>query len=146
MKKGFTLLELIIVIVILGILATLGYTQYGRTTEKGRAAEARTVLGSMRKLAIEYYFKNGGWNNLQASDVGVGTSGDAVPANCVTTHYFSYNIYNPTTDQVQLYAWRCTSGGKTPNASCYYQLWLQLYNDGRSTFGLYNPNGCSVAP
>jgi len=28
--RGFTLLELVVVIIILGVLATLGFTQYGR--------------------------------------------------------------------------------------------------------------------
>ena len=30
MKRGFTLLELVVVILIVGVLATLGFTQYGR--------------------------------------------------------------------------------------------------------------------
>ena len=52
MKKGFTLLELIIVIIILGILATIGVSQYQGTIEKGREAEARSILGSMRTAMV----------------------------------------------------------------------------------------------
>jgi len=40
-RKGFTLLELIVVIIILGILASLGFSQYIKMVEKGRSAEAR---------------------------------------------------------------------------------------------------------
>jgi prepilin-type N-terminal cleavage/methylation domain-containing protein len=40
-KKGFTLLELIVVIVIIGVLATLGLTQYASMVERGRSAEAK---------------------------------------------------------------------------------------------------------
>lgn len=50
MKKGFTLLELIIVIIIIGILATLGLTQYARMVERGRGAEARQLLGNILDL------------------------------------------------------------------------------------------------
>jgi len=52
MKKGFTLLELIIVIIIVGILATLGFVQYASVIERGRFAEARANLGTLRQLQI----------------------------------------------------------------------------------------------
>ncbi|MDD5130223.1 MAG: prepilin-type N-terminal cleavage/methylation domain-containing protein, partial [Candidatus Omnitrophica bacterium] len=45
MKKGFTLVELIIVVIIVGILASIGLTQYNKVVEKSRAAEARMILG-----------------------------------------------------------------------------------------------------
>ncbi|MBU0547795.1 MAG: prepilin-type N-terminal cleavage/methylation domain-containing protein, partial [Candidatus Omnitrophica bacterium] len=37
MRKGFTLIELIVVIIIVGILASVGMTQYTKVVEKGRA-------------------------------------------------------------------------------------------------------------
>ncbi len=52
MKKGFTLLELIIVIIIVGILATLGFVQYASVIERGRFAEARANLGTLRQLQV----------------------------------------------------------------------------------------------
>lgn len=52
MNKGFTLLELIIVIIIVGILATLGFVQYASVIERGRFAEARANLGTLRQLQV----------------------------------------------------------------------------------------------
>ena len=53
MKKAFTLIEIIIVIIIVGILAALGISQYSIIVERGRITEAKTRLGTMRQLAQE---------------------------------------------------------------------------------------------
>jgi len=44
MKRGFTLLELIIVLIILGVLSTLGITQYGAMRERALGREAVAQL------------------------------------------------------------------------------------------------------
>ncbi|MDD5155176.1 MAG: type II secretion system protein [Candidatus Omnitrophica bacterium] len=143
-NRAFTLLELIVVIVILGILATLGYTQYGKMMEKFYMAETRTIFGRMRKDAYEYFWKNGSMNGMVSADVGIGSD---IPASCVSTNYFYYYIYNPSGNQVQLAAVRCTSGGKPPQASCLYAPYIYanpVNGDGQYT--IYNPNGCNVSP
>ncbi len=55
MKKGFTLLELIIVIIVVGVLATLATGQYIRVIEKGRSAEGVYILGALRSAQQRYY-------------------------------------------------------------------------------------------
>jgi len=45
-RIGFTLVELIIVIIIVGVLAAVGISQYSLTVEKSRLAEAKIHLGS----------------------------------------------------------------------------------------------------
>ena len=120
MKKGFTLLELIIVIVIIGILATLGFTQYTNLVESMRLAEAKTTLGIMRKLATEYWFKNGDMTNIQNSDL-------AVNQTCSSTGYYCYWVDNQTSTHINLAAWRCggsanrcPGSGKSPNPPMGY--------------------------
>ena len=51
---GFTLIELIIVIVIISILAAIALPQYGRMTERSRVAEAKTILASIQRAQMRY--------------------------------------------------------------------------------------------
>ncbi|MEW6100745.1 MAG: prepilin-type N-terminal cleavage/methylation domain-containing protein [Candidatus Omnitrophota bacterium] len=115
MKKGFTLLELIVVIIILGILATLGFAQYGRMVERSRGAEARAVLGAIRTSAAAYRLENGAVTGFNSTLAGIGATVNEIPSACRSTHYFSYAVTGAGADNFTAIAQRCTSGGKTPD-------------------------------
>lgn len=54
-RRGFTLLELLIVVIIIAILVAVALPLYGRAVEKGRMAEAITNLGALRGALLRYY-------------------------------------------------------------------------------------------
>jgi len=54
-KQGFTLLELIMVIVIIGILVTFAAPVFIKTVERSRTAEAMQLLGQLRLAQMRYY-------------------------------------------------------------------------------------------
>ena len=58
MRRGFTLLELIIVIIILAILASLALPRFISTTERARAAEALANLAALRGAMDRYWVQN----------------------------------------------------------------------------------------
>jgi prepilin-type N-terminal cleavage/methylation domain-containing protein len=144
--KGFTLIEIIIVMIIVGVLATLGLTQYTRIIEKSRGAEAKEIMGSIRKLAAGHHMQYGNLNLAPAFDntrAGIAAGGIPGPAgtDCAGTHYFSYQILAVTTDSVTSRATRCAGSGKNPqgDANCY----LQLLSDFSATTGsdTWTPGG-----
>jgi type IV pilus assembly protein PilE len=127
-RAGFTLLELIIVIVILGILATLGFTQYTKIVEKGRSSEAKVILGQLRTAQLAYYMENGAYFYV---DGGLCSSlGVEAPNNCSqTTHYFYYQC---GWSNGMIAAKRCTGAtGKQPGGPSEY--YINIYPDGTLT-------------
>lgn len=54
-RFGFTLLELLVVVIIVGILASVAIPQFSRMTNKSRRAEARNILAAMMTAELVYY-------------------------------------------------------------------------------------------
>ncbi|MFA4931687.1 MAG: prepilin-type N-terminal cleavage/methylation domain-containing protein [Caldisericia bacterium] len=59
-RKGFTLVELAIVIAILGILAVVAIPKYEDMVSDARSAQARAQLGTVRSAIAIYYAKHQG--------------------------------------------------------------------------------------
>ncbi|MEW5010602.1 MAG: pilin [Cycloclasticus sp.] len=76
-QKGFTLIELMIVVAIIGILAALAIPAYTDYTIKAKVSEAASLSGAV-KTATEVYFSENGTlpdgSSVASSDLGVSDS------------------------------------------------------------------------
>ncbi|MCP4649699.1 MAG: prepilin-type N-terminal cleavage/methylation domain-containing protein [PVC group bacterium] len=57
-NAGFSLLELMITVVVIGILVTLAIPNYVRTTERSKIALALSNLRELRKAELDWFVEN----------------------------------------------------------------------------------------
>jgi prepilin-type N-terminal cleavage/methylation domain-containing protein len=60
-KRGFTLIELMIVVVILGILAAIAVPKFGQVTKRSKEAEAPPILRQLHTLQERHREATGGY-------------------------------------------------------------------------------------
>ena len=78
-QLGFTLIELMIVVAIIGILAAVAVPQYNTYITKSKASEGLTLAHGAKLAVAEYHAMNGempvnneqaGWESVSGSNVG----------------------------------------------------------------------------
>jgi len=67
LQQGFTLIELMIVVAIIGILAAVAIPSYQDYTARAQVTEAMSLTSGMKTALAEWYADRGGFPSLVAS-------------------------------------------------------------------------------
>ncbi|MFV5499189.1 pilin [Acinetobacter towneri] len=127
MQKGFTLIELMIVVAIIGILAAIAIPAYQNYTKRSHVSEGLSLAGGAKAAVSEYYSSQGEWptNNAQAG-ISNTITGNAVRSVEVTNSGVITVTYNTKVEAGNTLilkgeatqagiTWDCTTGTVTPN-------------------------------
>ena len=103
MKKSFTLIELLIVIVIIGVIMTLAVPRYRLLVINARGAEAKKTLRAIADSVWRYYLESGNFppTNVVPSEI-PSVLDITLPTD--QTQNFDYQYFT-SSDITRLFAW-----------------------------------------
>jgi type IV pilus assembly protein PilE len=132
---GFTLIELMIVIAIIGILAAVGLPMYTDHIRRGKITEATGALSELRLRAEKWFADNRTYLNAGGTAIGFNT----VIANA---RYFSYACASGATPPT---TYTCTATGVLAQGMNGFVYTINESNTRGSTFtGLPNWNNSAT--
>jgi type IV pilus assembly protein PilA len=101
-QKGFTLIELMIVVAIIGILAAIAIPAYQDYTIRSQVTEGLNLAASVKASVAEFYAQNGTWPDALEN---IGMDTDNPPSgkyvNAITLDNGTINIQYSGTDPFQ---------------------------------------------
>lgn len=145
-QRGFTIIELLIVIAIIGILAGLVLNNFQGAQAKARDSQRKTDINAMHAQLENYHNENGSYPTTFDETVLAGLDaeamndpdGDTITRSGVTATAepaTTYTATEPTGSEYTYAAYGCSGTGTTDTCSSYVLYsWLE---NGGSTFAPY---------
>ena len=143
-RVGFTMLELLIVIIVIAVMASLVLPRFSGRQEKARVTEAVAVLGTMRRGEMAYFNDESAYLSVGAADEGWDKLGMGNP-HLNPNRYWDYEV---DLDNNWVVARRRSSSGGPPidPARAYLgnstsRLWLGIEDRQWGGDDVYAPGG-----
>ncbi|OQY08994.1 MAG: hypothetical protein B6I28_03790 [Fusobacteriia bacterium 4572_132] len=80
-NKGFTLIELMIVVAIIALLASVALPKFANTTDAAKAANVQGNLANLRKAISMFKAKNGDYPTTGGNNRNISTNGKTPACN-----------------------------------------------------------------
>ncbi|WP_278043911.1 type IV pilin protein [Legionella nagasakiensis] len=93
MKKGFSLIELLIVMAIVGILASIAYPTYQDYVTRARRSDGQSALLDLASRMERYYSEH---HTYQTATIGTGNATDVLSSNTSPEGWYSLSISSAT--------------------------------------------------
>ena len=139
-QQGFTLIELMIVVAIIGILAAVAIPSYRDYTARAQMSEALSLLSGFKTGLAEYHQSEGSFNtSLKATQFGATISGKYVS---------NIELKNASADYIDVVATMKAAGSGVAKEIAGKELWLSA-SDGTAGSGgrnwICNAGGSGVS-
>ena len=134
-RSGFTLVELMVVVIIIGILAAAAVPIYTAQTRRAKTAEALGALAAVRSTERAYYTEHGSYLAVSAGDIGnqPSDSSAGLGLDCSLNTYYDDNCFSVAADATYGFVATCdggADGNAAPRAADVADFIIEMRGDG----------------
>jgi len=134
-QSGFTLMELMVVVAIIGILAAVAYPNYTDSVRRGDRSAARSALLDVQQFMERYYAANNRYSLPQGGSVTNDTTAPALPTRLQTIPVESPK-YDLAVSEVTVNSYTLTATPRNTSEPCGNLTLTNTGVKGRSGSGL----------